>query len=185
MTMFKNSKSIHIIFLFLAIAIVLLSFFCMSCLGVGSDAVFGLIGVIIGAIIAAVVQILTVWTEREDRYRLAAIDKRLQAHQEAFALWRKLLSHVYNDNIGSTALECQNWWDNNCLYLDEKARKAFRSAYMSATDHHDFVKNHAEAKLIKDNWNVIIAAGTALTEAVALPPVGELVEELGNEAKGA
>lgn len=61
--------------------------------GVRADAIIGLTGAIVGAVIAASIQFFTTRIEQIDRYRLAAIDKRLQAHQEAFALWRLPETH--------------------------------------------------------------------------------------------
>jgi|APFre7841882724_1041349.scaffolds.fasta_scaffold37804_2 hypothetical protein len=151
--------------------------------GVSADAVVGLAGAVVGAVIAASVQFITSRTEQLDRYRLAAVEKRLQAHQEAFALWRKLIAHTHqSDKIADIVMECQAWWDNNCLYLDARARKAFRTAYMCALNHNDFVKDRSNRKLVEKNWADIAAAGDALAVAVTLPPVAELVDEYKKEA---
>lgn len=149
---------------------------------VSADAKVGLVGAAIGAVIAASIQFVTSQSEQLDRYRLSAIEKRLQAHQEAFALWRKLLSHIHDEEeIASVVSECQTWWDNNCLYLEEKARKAFRTSYMCALDHKDFLKDRSNLALVKKNWVDIEAAGNALAKAVALPPIGDLVNEYKNK----
>ncbi|MGZ9057802.1 MAG: hypothetical protein ACXW14_01000 [Burkholderiaceae bacterium] len=132
-----------------------------------------------GATIAAAIQFVVSRTEQLDRYRLAAVEKRLQAHQEAFALWRKLISHVHrSEEIENVVMECQRWWDANCLYLDEPARKAFRVAYMCALNHKDYLQDRSNPELVKQNFADIVAAGDALTAAVALPSVGDLVNEL-------
>ncbi len=57
--------------------------------------------------------------------RMAALDRRSEAHQEAFALCRKLVSSVHHENIGEVVMECQYWWNKNCLYLGPEAREAF------------------------------------------------------------
>lgn len=153
--------------------------------GVSADAIVGLAGAVVGAAIAASVQFVTSRSEQLDRYRLAAIEKRLQAHQEAFALWIKLLSKVHSENeIGAVVMECQTWWENNCLYLEEKARKAFRTAYTCAFNHKDYLKDRSNPQLVKDNWADVVAAGEALANAVALPPVGDLVKEYEKKALG-
>jgi hypothetical protein len=153
--------------------------------GASADAIVGLAGAVVGAVIAASVQFVMSRSEQLDRYRLAAIDRRLQVHQEAFALWRKLISKVHRENeIGDVVMECQTWWDNNCLYLEEKARKAFRIAYMCALNHKDFLRGRSNRELIEKNWADIIAAGDALADAVALPPVGDLVAEYEKKALG-
>ncbi|MCH6559702.1 hypothetical protein IH799_05025, partial [candidate division KSB1 bacterium] len=68
---------------------------------------------------------------QEHQFRLAAIDRRLEVHQEAFALWNQLLHTADTDAGWETALECQVWWYNHCLYLEPGAREAFRRAYMA------------------------------------------------------
>ena len=42
--------------------------------------------------------------------RVAAIDKRLQVHQEAFTHWRELMSKTHTDDVGKEVLICQTWW---------------------------------------------------------------------------
>jgi uncharacterized membrane protein YeaQ/YmgE (transglycosylase-associated protein family) len=147
--------------------------------GVSADAIAGLAGAVVGATIAAAIQFAVSRTEQLDRYRLAAVEKRLQAHQEAFALWRKLLSNVHRrEEIGTVVTECQDWWNRNCLYLEERARTAFRIAYMSALDHKHYLEDRSNPGLVKKNWADIVAAGDALAAAVALPSVGDLVKEV-------
>lgn len=137
----------------------------------------GLAGAVVGAAIAGAIHFLTHRSEQLDRYRLAAIEKRLQAHQEAFALWRRLLAHVHcEDEIGAVVMECQTWWNNNCLYLEEKARTAFWKAYMQALMHKDLVKS-GKVELVEKSMSDIRAAGDALADAIELPPVGALVDE--------
>jgi len=85
-------------------------------------------------------------------------------------------------------MECQKWWDDNCLYLAPKARKAFNHAYMCASNHKNFldelkfiVENAPNDKqrlaetndLIQKNWNDISIAGQAIVEGVELPTIGE------------
>ncbi|MDO9303526.1 MAG: hypothetical protein Q7T89_19205 [Anaerolineales bacterium] len=56
-----------------------------------SEAVIAFLGVFVGSIVSGVVQFVTSDTNGKQQLRLAALDKRLQAHQEAFALWQRLL----------------------------------------------------------------------------------------------
>ena len=82
--------------------------------------------------------------------RLAAVDRRLQAHQEAYALWRKLI-FTSQDSIHTVVIECQDWWNNNCLYLSHEAREAFRDAFFAAHTHDDLLKSRPGAEAIKAN----------------------------------
>lgn len=68
-------------------------------------------------------------SERKDKFRLCALDIRLQKHQEAYSLWEKM-RHYYltrdSDQEKAEILnECRQWWIDNCLYLTEKSSKAF------------------------------------------------------------
>ena len=85
----------------------------------------------------------------QTQLRLAAVERRLQAHQEAYSLWRKILAHVHSNEIGETVMECQFWWDKNCLYLCEEARQAFRDAYDAAFNHKQYLQGHTEPEIVK------------------------------------
>lgn len=106
--------------------------------------------------------------------RLAAIDQRLRAHQEAFTLWRKLLGAMHSEDVGKVVLECQSWWEKNCLYLEPSVREAFVRAYSAAHVHESLLKSRAETKTIQNNWSDILAASKAIFDAVNLPPLTEV-----------
>ena len=110
--------------------------------------------------------------------RLAAVDKRLQAHQEAFSLWRKLVTSVHHESIGEVVLDCQKWWDNNCLYLGQEAREAFNTAFHCAFNHGDFLRDRSNGPAVKDNWKNIIGAGQAIVKGAELPSLGEKEAEI-------
>ncbi|SIS16515.1 hypothetical protein SAMN05878276_2753 [Aquipseudomonas alcaligenes] len=101
--------------------------------------------------------------------RLAAIDKRLEAHQQAFTLWRGLLAEVHGPNIGRQVMTCQSWWEANCLYLEPVAREAFSAAYSSANLHASLLQNRNDVESVKSNWRIIISAGATILEAAQLP----------------
>ena len=104
-------------------------------------------------------------------------------------MWTELASKAHKpDEIGAYVIECQKWWNDNCLYLAPKAREAFRHAYACAHNHKDFlderkyiVGDSEEGKkrmaelidLIHQNWNDISAARLAIVEGVELPTIGE------------
>ncbi len=105
--------------------------------------------------------------------KLAAIDKRLEAHQIAFSLWRELISKVHSDEIHDTVIKCQTWWAENCLYLEPKAREAFSTAYHSAASHKAFLHPNTSPELVRQNWSRIMEAGQIIVEAVKLPRLTE------------
>ena len=57
--------------------------------------------------------------------RMAAIDRRLQAHQEAFLKWSELLSAAFDGDFHKAYQEFYAWWRNNCLYLEPEVQSAF------------------------------------------------------------
>src|ERR1035437_5368176 len=68
-------------------------------------------------------------TERKDKFRLCALDIRLQKHQEAYSLWEKM-RHFYltvdtDEEKRKTLNDCRQWWIDNCLYLTEESSIAF------------------------------------------------------------
>ena len=101
--------------------------------------------------------------------RLAALDRRLAAHQEAFALWRELMRTVHTEDVGRTVIKCQAWWENNCLYLSETVRESFSDAYSAAHSHHAYLQSRTDAKLVQENWARIMKVGNDIVAAVQLP----------------
>jgi predicted acyl esterase len=116
--------------------------------------------------------------------RMAASEKRLAAHQQAFSLWRKLYFSVHRDDVWGVVLECQSWWDENCLYLSAEARDAFNRAYMAAGHHRELAQNRDAAEDIKKNFDVIRRAGDAIVAGAALPSLG-VREAESAESRGA
>lgn len=103
--------------------------------------------------------------------RLAALDRRLAAHQEAFSLWRELLGGSHTDTIGAVVLRCQEWWERNCLYLEPMVRDAFMRAYSAANSHHSYVQARADSAIIEENWKEIVNFPKVLFDAIQLPPI--------------
>ncbi|HET9912759.1 MAG TPA: hypothetical protein VFQ13_12760, partial [Anaerolineales bacterium] len=129
-----SNLSVLLGLLLVLIAFVLLGF-GLRIFEINSDALLSLISAIVGGLIATSSQAWISTQDRENQLRLAAIERRLTAHQEAYALWRKLIFTSSEDNdFGNVVLECQSWWNNNCLFLDAKSRKAFFDAFMAAPD---------------------------------------------------
>ena len=118
--------------------------------------------------------------------RLAAVDRRLQAHQETFTLWRELLSGVHTGKVNEVVLKCQDWWEKNCIYLEPNVREAFVSAYHAASMHKSLMLSNAEAETLTENWSLITNFPNAVFKAVQLPALSELeVKALGVTDKSA
>ena len=168
---FSNASSL------LGLLLVLLAFillgFGLKIFDISSDALLSLISAIVGGLIATSSQALVSAQERENQLRLAAIEKRLIAHQGAYTLWRKLVFTPTNDtDLGNIILECQTWWNNNCLFLDSKARKAFFEAYMAAVDRPVLLRAR-DIRAIQENYEKMTNAGEIIVRGAALPAINE------------
>ena len=122
-------------------------------------------------------------TKLSHQLRLAALDRRLEVHQQAYALWWKLMGVVHdNASIGEVIMECQDWWVENNLYLDAEARQAFRIAYNSASTHcqiytelreADSIERQRREKALSESWESVVYAGEVIAKAVELPDLVE------------
>lgn len=143
---------------------------------VDSQTAIGLLGVLIGAGISAATSILLARENRHLKLATAALDKRLAAHQAAYAHWWNIVSAVHQkEKIGDVVIEAEDWWKNNCLYLDAVSRKTFRTCLIFAINHKDLLqgpRSDETAKLVKESWEVIMKPGETLVEGVALPSLG-------------
>jgi hypothetical protein len=139
----------------------------------GAEPLVGLLGVIIGAVITGVSHHQSAREARRHQLRLAALDQRLKAHQEAYSLWRRILADM-NDpaKIGETVMRCQEWWDNNCLYLTAEARQAFAQAYHTANTRSATLSTR-DVQLVRHEFEVIKRAGDLIVEGVELPTISE------------
>jgi hypothetical protein len=137
-------------------------------------AIFGLIGVLLGSIIAASIQLLISAQQRKTAFRLAALAKRLEAHQEAFHLWRRLLFSLNNpEELSKIIQKAEPWWETHCLYLDEKYSNSFHASLIGAGMLQSVTK---DVETRKDIFNKIYETGKNLTKGIGLPHL-EAVED--------
>ena len=107
-----------------------------------------------------------------NQLKLAALEKRLQKHQEAYSLWRRLIFNLRNETaVGPIILECQLFWEENCLYLSEGARSAFQQAIFLAGDFRNIPRS--DPNEVREWFKLITAAGDRIVEAVSLPSLGD------------
>lgn len=108
-----------------------------------------------------------------NQLRMAAIDKRLQAHQDAYRLWLNMMGSIFDvELVRKRADEGWAWWQENCLYLEPAAREAFRIA-ISTAPNHELIVNASRATrnvdAVQKSWAGIFGAGDVIVKAVALP----------------
>lgn len=114
----------------------------------------------------------------QQQLRLAAVDRRLAAHQEAFALWRRLIGAAHSEGVHTLVLECQDWWEKNCLYLGAEARDSFNRAYFAASSHPVLTQTRVDAEEVKANWALLMRAGDDIVAGVQLPSLGNRESEI-------
>jgi hypothetical protein len=111
--------------------------------------------------------------------RFAALEKRLQAHQEAFGHCRRLLESLQSDADWRQKLNAmQNWFNDNGLYLEVDATKAFWDSYYAAIEY-DLHRSSSprNTKGMKENYAIVRAAPNAMREAVGLPSLNLRADE--------
>ncbi|SDD21533.1 hypothetical protein [Halanaerobium congolense] len=134
-------------------------------------AIIGFAGTILGVIITIIVQSIIAKKDRASQFRLAALEKRLEIHQEAYSLWREMFFNLHNESIHDIAYKSQEWWYKNCLYLDPKTREAFKKVTLEVSDFYQLNKENKELK--RKSFNNIERLGVLIEQGVDLPPVGE------------
>ncbi|MDP3228147.1 MAG: hypothetical protein Q8N13_09220 [Acidovorax sp.] len=110
--------------------------------------------------------------------RMVAAERRLQAHQEAFTMWRELFSAMHTPEVTAAVRRCTQWWEKNCVYLGPKSHHAFFDAFWAAAIHSDLLANRSPASEITGNWKKIAAAPNIILEEVALPPLKVPVDDM-------
>lgn len=108
-------------------------------------------------------------TKARHQLRLAALDRRLAAHQEAFTHWRELFTADASDMEG-VAKKCRDWWNRNCLYLEPAVRQAFLDAVSQEyRDRARRTPGHDHATVLADHMGKMFAFPNILFEAIQLP----------------
>lgn len=122
-------------------------------------AFIGLLGVIIGILATAFWNLI----ERKERFKVITFEKRLEAHQLAF-YWNQTIYHSLGsgdaDRIREKIHETQEWWNGNCLLLDEKSQKSFISVFNSGNRYARNIQrpgSELEAERIWDDLNTNLA----------------------------
>jgi hypothetical protein len=139
-----------------------------------SEAAIGFLGVLVGSTIAGGVQLAFSSADAKQQLKLASLDKRLQAHQAAFAMWQRLLfTNCPTEESAQLILECQDWWNNNCLYLSADARNAFKEAYL-AVEYLSLPANvQSGPEAPKADVEKLKRADEIIVKGVYLPSIGE------------
>ena len=120
--------------------------------------------------------------DRKHRLSMAAIDKRLTVHQEAFTLWNEAWRTVHGpqDKISAAIYKARQWWAKNCLYLEPSVNEAFLDFMWALGQHSTLLATQRglrqngfddlDARLeVAVNWNRIRDVDNVIFAACELP----------------
>ena len=104
---------------------------------IDSKLVIGFIGVIIGSAISSITSMVISKESRKGQLAVASLEKRLEAHQTAYSIWRYLIFSVHDEEkLSEISITAQDWWEKHCLYLDPESREAFRASKTTGSGLH-------------------------------------------------
>lgn len=115
--------------------------------------------------------------------RLLAAEKRLEAHQEVYQLWRQLVDGIHAEEPErrkQLKAQCLDFHFKKCLYLDPTVREAFVDAITSFDVHPDLLRSPEVnpaidramiAGTIQENFRRVERLGKAITDACELPSI--------------
>lgn len=119
-----------------------------------------------------------------NQLRLAAVDRRLVAHQEAFTHWSTLQQvatggHLMLDSeVNEISRTLRAWWHSNALFLEPDVRLRFDHALITAMRLPPMLKMNAQGgspdaslQAIEIAQSTIRDLGGAIIRAVELPPL--------------
>ena len=157
------------------------------------DVAVGLLGVLIGSGISAI----TSWMmtrenikqqqkNRKQQLAMAALEKRLEIHQEAFSRWINIFHNIHDHKgeLFNIVVDAQDWYYKNCLYLDDTARNDFWHCLMQAPHYAGLVQSYQQTtrqrggirdkemeKMVKESWATIRKPGESIPAGVELPSI--------------
>lgn len=104
--------------------------------------------------------------------RMVAAERRLQAHQEAFSLWKEITFAVYcrkESEVEIRARDCSEWFNKNCIYLAPESRASFSGLGPKALLHMHLMKINESTVQIGQILNEMEELGAILLREVELP----------------
>lgn len=122
--------------------------------------------------------------QRKDKYKLVAVERRLEVHQQAFNHWCKLRKVIHEQDVNkrnNAIKEAEDFFCNNCLYLEKNTREEFRNVISLVANYPILLENwkHQDAgpdkeeahKDMIDAWNRIFKFPEIIQSDVELEPI--------------
>lgn len=150
----------------------------------------------IAILIGAAIPLITIWLqsrekrkyfelERKEKMKMVAIEKRLDAHQQALKLWYDLKTVIHSpdgDQNKSDVLEAaRNFWYSNSLYLEKQTRQKFQDAFWIVSNYKMWLEMRREyvdqkekekhTKFYMEQWNDFHKLFEIIQKEVELEPI--------------
>lgn len=140
-----------------------------------SMALIPIFSVSFGASISASIQSYISQINIDTQYRLAVLEKRIDAHQSAFTHWRHLIQVMNSKSEEHYRIikEAEVWWENNCLYLDSDIRSKFQSVIMNVSAYPAY-SSTKDVVLVQKVFDEISSFGNELLQSLNLPKIKDI-----------
>ena len=150
---------------------------------------------ILAVLIGATIPLITLWfqskekkkyfeMERKEKLKMVAIEKRLEAHQQALKHWNQLRSVIHEkdfDKRNNTIKSATDFWYSNCLYLEKNTRNKFYEVIYSVSMYPEYLaiwrespkgpeKERSNVEL-KSQWDEISSLSSVIMAEVELQPI--------------
>lgn len=83
--------------------------------------------------------------ERKEKFKMVAIEKRLEAHQQALKLWDDLRSFIHSPDSDPDKMfvltTARNFWYSNSLFLEKDSREQFEKAFWIVSNYRLWLEN--------------------------------------------
>lgn len=142
------------------------------------EAIFGLVGVVVGSGLVLLYNYYRDRREREEKYRVMLYEKRLEVHQKAFYYVQKLLDplndylngygYPNDEKLAAIYREAKEFHHLNSLYLDEGSRTDMMRAIYSI----EFYFEGDEE--IKDAFDQLRKAREAIMSGIGMKHIEKL-----------
>ncbi len=117
-------------------------------------------------------------TKSNHELRRVAIDRRLQAHQDAYYLLQDMANHRKTAEFAECYNSANKWWLSNCLYLEPKARQAFREGIGQLLLNNSLAsvgppRSAVDVENMRTTWEKFNGSLSIIVESVGLPTIKE------------
>ncbi len=124
--------------------------------------------------------------DRKHQLAMAALEKRLEVHQEAITIWFSIRNNIFNNQeLNNIVIHAQEWYRQNCLYLDDASREDFWNCSIQAPHYAGLVQSFQEMtrqrggtpdektyEMVNESWDIIHKPAYSIPAGVKLPSFG-------------